>query len=62
MSFCKIRLYWKVRGLSQYTRYLTRYNIIVHDYEKIEAEIVLGILQKNLNDFEGFKEARPLMN
>ena len=37
-------------------------NIIVHDYEKIDAEIVLGILQKNLNDFEGFKEARPLMN
>jgi uncharacterized protein YutE (UPF0331/DUF86 family) len=32
-------------------------NIIVHDYEKIDAEIVLGILQKNLNDFEGFKEA-----
>ena len=32
-------------------------NIIVHDYEKIDAGIVLGILQKNLNDFEGFKEA-----
>ena len=32
-------------------------NIIVHDYEKIDAEIVLGILQKNLNDFEGFIEA-----
>ena len=30
-------------------------NIIVHDYEKIDAEIVLGILQKNLNDFETFK-------
>ena len=32
-------------------------NIIVHDYEKIDAGIVLGILQKNLNDFEGFKSA-----
>lgn len=32
-------------------------NIIVHDYEEIDAEIVLGILQKNLNDFEGFKTA-----
>ncbi len=30
-------------------------NIIVHDYEKIDAGIVLGILQKNLDDFEGFK-------
>lgn len=32
-------------------------NIIVHDYEKIDAEIVLGILQKNLIDFETFKAA-----
>lgn len=32
-------------------------NIIVHDYEKIDAGIVLGILQNNLDDFEGFKEA-----
>jgi uncharacterized protein YutE (UPF0331/DUF86 family) len=30
-------------------------NIIVHNYEKIDAGIVLGILKKNLNDFEGFK-------
>ncbi len=33
-------------------------NIIVHDYEKIDARIVLGILQKNLDDFEGFKILR----
>ena len=32
-------------------------NIIVHDYEKIDAGIVIGILQENLHDFEGFKEA-----
>jgi len=30
-------------------------NIIVHNYEKIDPEIVLGILKKNLNDFEDFK-------
>lgn len=32
-------------------------NIIVHDYQKIDAGIVIGILQKNLHDFERFKEA-----
>ena len=32
-------------------------NIIVHDYEKIDTGIVLGILQENLKDFEGFKAA-----
>ncbi|MBC8434117.1 MAG: DUF86 domain-containing protein [Desulfobacterales bacterium] len=32
-------------------------NIIVHDYGKIDAEIVLGILQKNLIDFETYKVA-----
>ena len=32
-------------------------NIVVHDYEKIDAGIVIGILQKNLKDFERFKAA-----
>jgi len=32
-------------------------NIIVHDYGKIDAGIVLGILKKNLCDFQGFKAA-----
>jgi uncharacterized protein YutE (UPF0331/DUF86 family) len=32
-------------------------NIIVHDDQKIDAGIVIGILQKNLHDFERFKEA-----
>jgi len=32
-------------------------NIIVHNYEKIDPEIVIGILKKNLNDFEDFKAA-----
>ena len=32
-------------------------NIIVHDYEKIDTGIVLGILQENLKDFEGFQSS-----
>jgi uncharacterized protein YutE (UPF0331/DUF86 family) len=37
-------------------------NLIVHNYDKIEAEIIVGILKKNLPDFEAFKMAvRPLL-
>ena len=32
-------------------------NIIVHQYEKVDPEIVIGILRKNLNDFGLFKGA-----
>ncbi|MDZ7696014.1 MAG: DUF86 domain-containing protein [Deltaproteobacteria bacterium] len=32
-------------------------NIVVHDYEKIDPEIVVGILRNNLQDFEKFKES-----
>jgi uncharacterized protein YutE (UPF0331/DUF86 family) len=32
-------------------------NIIVHNYEKVDAEIVVGILKKNLSDFEAFRKA-----
>lgn len=32
-------------------------NVIVHDYDKVDAEIVISILQKNLNDFRVYKEA-----
>jgi len=32
-------------------------NIIVHHYGKIDAEIVVGILKKDLNDFSAFKDA-----
>jgi uncharacterized protein YutE (UPF0331/DUF86 family) len=35
-------------------------NIIVHDYARIEPEIVLGILRKNLNDFKNF--AKEIIN
>ena len=30
-------------------------NIIVRDYEKIDPEIIIGILRNNLRDFEEFK-------
>lgn len=29
-------------------------NIIVHQYEKVDPEIVIGILQNNIEDFERF--------
>jgi uncharacterized protein YutE (UPF0331/DUF86 family) len=32
-------------------------NIIVHQYDKIDEEIVVGILKKDLNDFVKYKEA-----
>lgn len=31
-------------------------NIIVHHYDKIDAEIVIGMLRKNLDDFLLFKD------
>ena len=32
-------------------------NIIVHHYDKIDAEIVIGILKKDLKDFSAYKDA-----
>jgi uncharacterized protein YutE (UPF0331/DUF86 family) len=32
-------------------------NIIVHQYEKINSEIVIAILRKHLNDFELFRNS-----
>ncbi len=32
-------------------------NIVVHQYEEVDAEIVITILKKHLEDFERFKEA-----
>jgi uncharacterized protein YutE (UPF0331/DUF86 family) len=32
-------------------------NIVVHQYEEVDAEIVVLILKKYLGDFERFKEA-----
>jgi uncharacterized protein YutE (UPF0331/DUF86 family) len=32
-------------------------NVLVHQYEKIEAEIIVGLLKKNLKDFDQFRKA-----
>ncbi len=32
-------------------------NIVVHDYERIDPEIVVAILRNNLRDFEAFKSS-----
>ena len=32
-------------------------NIVVHDYDKIDTEIVIGALRRGLDDFLGYKQA-----
>ena len=32
-------------------------NIVVHHYDKVDAEIVVGILKKDLRDFTSYKDA-----
>ena len=32
-------------------------NVIVHNYDRVDAEIVVGILRKRINDFNNFKDA-----
>ena len=32
-------------------------NVVVHDYDRVDKEIVIGILRKNLDDFIKFKDA-----
>lgn len=32
-------------------------NIVVHDYDKIDAEIVVSILKRNLDDFTDYRDA-----
>jgi len=32
-------------------------NIVVHHYDKVDAEIVVGILRRNLADFSRYKDA-----
>ena len=32
-------------------------NIVVHHYDNIDAEIVVGILKRDLDDFIGFRKA-----
>lgn len=44
----------QLRSLEKMARFR---NVVVHDYEKIDPEIVVGILQNNLVDFERFRAA-----
>lgn len=32
-------------------------NVVVHQYDKVDVRIVVGILQKHLSDFSDYKEA-----
>ena len=32
-------------------------NIVVHHYDRVDAEIVVSILRRNLDDFTGFRDA-----
>ncbi len=32
-------------------------NVVVHDYDRVDAEIVIGILRKNLDDFTKYKDS-----
>lgn len=32
-------------------------NIVVHHYDKVDAEIVIGILKRDLKDFKGYRDA-----
>ena len=32
-------------------------NVVVHHYDKVDAEIVVGILKKDLEDFKGFRNS-----
>jgi uncharacterized protein YutE (UPF0331/DUF86 family) len=41
--------------LDSYEKMARFRNIVVHDYERIDPEIVVGILRNNLHDFEEFK-------
>ena len=45
------RLHLSLKKMAQFR------NIVVHHYDKIDAEIVVGILQRDINDFIAYKEA-----
>ena len=32
-------------------------NVVVHDYDRVDAEIVISILRRNLDDFTKYKDA-----
>ena len=46
------------KALSDTMQKITRFrNIIVHDYDKVDAEIVVAVLKKDLKDFIAYKDA-----
>ena len=45
------RLHLSLKKMAQFR------NIVVHQYDKIDSEIVIGILQRDINDFIAYKEA-----
>ena len=45
------RLYLSLKKMAQFR------NIVVHQYDKIDSAIVVGILQKNLKDFAAYRDA-----
>jgi len=45
------RLHVSLKKMAQFR------NIVVHHYDKIDAEIVIGILQRDINDFIAYKDA-----
>jgi uncharacterized protein YutE (UPF0331/DUF86 family) len=45
------RLHLSLKKMSQFR------NIVVHQYDKIDSTIVVGILQKNIKDFVAYRDA-----
>ncbi len=45
------RLHSSLKKMAQFR------NIVVHHYDKIDAEIVVGILQRDINDFIAYKKS-----
>ena len=45
------RLYLSLKKMAQFR------NIVVHQYDKIDSTIVVGILQKNIKDFAAYRDA-----
>lgn len=45
------RLHLSLKKMAQFR------NIVVHQYDKIDSAIVVGILQKNLKDFAAYRDA-----
>ena len=48
--------FWN-RGFQSLERMVKFRNVVVHDYDRVDEEIVIGILRKNLDDFIRFKDA-----